>query len=193
MSEFAPGSLPGTARRDGVDDLAAAHGPDRYPADRAGRSQRPRAWASGSRGRRSIASSSARSGGLDRTCELAGFGARAPSRAPICSSGTTASTRAGPRPRSARSGPGGTCSATAVPGASRWRPSAPGPTAWWLASKRPAAASSSSAMATSSASWPRAGWACRPRDARHFVLGTAALERPRLRAHPGRTGHPPLE
>ncbi len=41
MSEFAPGSLPGTARRDGVDDLAAAHGPDRYPADRARGSQRP--------------------------------------------------------------------------------------------------------------------------------------------------------
>ncbi len=38
---IAPGSLPGTARRDGVDDLAPAHGPDRYPADGARRSQRP--------------------------------------------------------------------------------------------------------------------------------------------------------
>ena len=38
-----------------------------------------------------------------------------------------------------------------------------GPTASWLASKRPAATSSSSAIATSSACWPRAGWACRRR------------------------------
>ena len=106
-----------------------------------------------------------------RTCELAGLRCPSPSARPTCSSGTTARTRAGPRPKSARSGPGGTCFATAVPGASRSRRSVPGPTASWLASSGHAAASSSSAMATSSASWPRAGWACRRR--RRVTSGSA--------------------
>ena len=97
-----------------------------------------------------------------RTCELAGFGAQARPEADLLEwdygayeGRTTAEIRA--------SGPDGTSSGTAVPGVSRSRRSAPGPTASSLASNEPAAASSSSAMATSSASWPRAGWACRRR------------------------------
>ena len=50
----------------------------------------------------------------------------------------------------------------------------PGPTASWLASSGPADGSSSSAMATFSAFWPR--WlGLPPGEARHFWLGTAAL------------------
>ena len=76
MTRIAPTSLPGAARRNGVDNLAPAHGPDRYPADARGEAN---ARSLGERLKAEIFElvfvsplSRAR-----RTCELAGFGTQA--------------------------------------------------------------------------------------------------------------------
>ena len=100
-----------------MDDLAPAHGPDRYPADRAGEAN-ARSLGERLKGETFELVFVSPLGRARRTCELAGFGARARLEADLLEwdygayeGRTTAEIRA--------ERPGGTCSATAVQEVSR--------------------------------------------------------------------------